>query len=119
MYQLDAGEVLQLPFTILEFDQRLDDAEFKESAFDAGLYNQWKRTNTSRRLLTRRQQDLGPLQCVGFMQPLFLGGDIDVQNMKLQDLDVHLTLTAQIWVQVRDLPKGAQIEGVTALTGQS
>lgn len=48
-------------------------------------------------------------QCVGFRQPLFLGGADDLDNLELSDIDVYWHLMSQIIEQVRDLPAGTPI----------
>jgi Domain of unknown function (DUF1851) len=43
----------------------------------------------------------GPRQCVAYKHPLVLGGKPRVENMELGDMDVHLTVMAQINEQLR------------------
>lgn len=48
-------------------------------------------------------------QCIGYKRPLYLGGLDDVSNLKLFDLDVYWSVSAQILGQVRGLPVGSAI----------
>lgn len=52
-------------------------------------------------------------QCIGYKQPLFLGGADDVANLELADLDVYWSLSAQLLAHARGLPVGAKIGRVT------
>ncbi len=52
-------------------------------------------------------------ECVGFKIPLFLGGRDDFSNLELTDMDVYLEVMGQVLQQVRGLPPGTPIGGVT------
>lgn len=51
-------------------------------------------------------------QCVGYKRPLYLGGEDEVWNLELADLDVYWTMSAQLLAQVRGLPVGTPISGI-------
>jgi hypothetical protein len=52
-------------------------------------------------------------QCVGYKQPLFLGGEDEVTNLAIVDLDVYWTLTAQLLRQVRASPAGTRVRSIS------
>jgi hypothetical protein len=58
----------------------------------------------------------GPEQVYGFSKPPVLGGDIGVDNIEVIDFVVGVHLAGQLHAQVRDVPPGTPITGVT-LTG--
>ncbi|WP_439661622.1 T6SS immunity protein Tdi1 domain-containing protein [Lentzea sp. HUAS TT2] len=53
-----------------------------------------------------------PGTCVGFKQPLFLGGAETVENLEVIDEEVYWSIHGQLWAQVKDLPEGTSISGV-------
>ncbi|MCC7000381.1 MAG: DUF1851 domain-containing protein [Deltaproteobacteria bacterium] len=52
-------------------------------------------------------------QCVGYKKPLFLGGDDDVTNLEITDMEVYWAISTQIWEQVKGLPPGTKIGSVS------
>ena len=60
----------------------------------------------------------GPSQVNGFKPPPYLGGAPDVGNVGTTDFVVSLNPAGQIGQQIRNLPPGTRISGVT-ITGQN
>lgn len=54
-----------------------------------------------------------PTESYAFAPPPVLGGDVDLDHVKVIDHDVHLSTTGQIFTQVRNLPPGTPIIGLT------
>jgi hypothetical protein len=104
LFEFSTGSVLSLPFNLDSFHQAYDD--IREPAFAVGLFEQWRAAHPE-------TLPLASDRCIGFRQPLFLDGDEDIANLEESDLDVYLSVTAQVWDQVRDLPEGTPITGVT------
>ncbi|MFC4858143.1 hypothetical protein [Actinophytocola glycyrrhizae] len=52
-------------------------------------------------------------QVYGFTAPPVLGGALDVDNVEVIDFVVSLHIAGQIHEQVRDLPPGTPISGIT------
>lgn len=52
-------------------------------------------------------------QCISFVQPVVLGGKLESTNLELTDAAVHLSIAGQIHRQVKDLPPGTKISGVS------
>jgi hypothetical protein len=63
------------------------------------------------------QADLGVLpgknQCISFIKPPILGGELSPDNLELTNAAVHLSIAGQIHRQVKDLPPGTKISGVS------
>jgi hypothetical protein len=55
----------------------------------------------------------GPDQVYGFRVPPRLGGPLEVGNVEVVDFVVGVNIAGQIHRQIRDLPPGAKISGVT------
>ena len=49
----------------------------------------------------------------GFRVPPVLGGAVDVGNVEVGDFVVTINLAGQIHAQVRELPPGTQVNGIT------
>ncbi|HEY6129440.1 MAG TPA: hypothetical protein VIW23_14800 [Candidatus Acidoferrum sp.] len=48
-----------------------------------------------------------------FSKPLKLGGTVEVSNVEIASITVHISLQGQILQQLRDLPPGTRIKEVT------
>lgn len=53
------------------------------------------------------------LECAGYRVPMFLGGNEEVSNMGLLDMEVYWDITTQLWQLARELPDGTKIGNVT------
>ena len=51
-------------------------------------------------------------ECVGYVEPLFLGGADEFGNMNVTDMDVYVNLTGQLFAQVANVPVGTRIGSV-------
>lgn len=71
-----------------------------DAALAEPLFRRWRK---------KRKRPIAPHECVGYKMPLFLAGEDELDNMELTDLDVYLTLCAQLWNKVKDLPDGTPI----------
>ncbi|MFC4061196.1 T6SS immunity protein Tdi1 domain-containing protein [Planomonospora corallina] len=61
------------------------------------------------------RQGLAPAaeQVYDFKHPPVLGGEVDLDNLEVIDFAVGLNIAGQIHEQVRDLPPGSPITGIT------
>ena len=55
----------------------------------------------------------GPEEVYGFVVPPVLGGAFDASNVEVIDFVVSLTVSGQIHEQVKDLPPGTRITGIS------
>ncbi len=53
---------------------------------------------------------LGPGQCYSFKHPLYLGGDVDGDNVYVADFLICNKLNSTLWEQVKDVPDGAEVQ---------
>jgi hypothetical protein len=56
---------------------------------------------------------LRPGECFGYKIPPILGGEAQPGNSEPTDLEVHFEILGQIHRQVKDLPAGTPIGGIT------
>lgn len=97
------GEMLQIPADYSSFhtDELVHEAD---TAAAYGFFQKW-----------RSAGGLVPAynQCIGYRRPLFLGGEDDVSNLELCDFDLYWDISAQLLEQVRGLPQGTPITGIS------
>lgn len=97
------GEMLQIPADYSSFhtDELVHEAD---TAVAYGFFHKW-----------RSAGGLIPAydQCVGYRRPLFLGGEDEVSNLELCDFELYWDISAQLLEQVRGLPRGTPITGMS------
>src|SRR5262249_49083215 len=71
-----------------------------DAALAEPLFRKWRK---------KHRTPIAPNECVGYKTPLFLGGEDELENMELTDLEVYLTLCTQLWNKVKDLPEGTPV----------
>jgi len=54
----------------------------------------------------------GKNQCISFIKPPVLGGEVQADNFELTDASMHLSIAGQIHKQVKDLPLGTKISRI-------
>lgn len=59
----------------------------------------------------------GEGEVLSFSQPPVLGGNVEVGNVEVCDLVVALSVAGQVHEQVKDLPPGAPVLGISVDTG--
>lgn len=62
---------------------------------------------------SRAGLDPSPHQVLSFEVPPALGGKVAVENLTVEDFVVTVNIAGQIHHQIKDLPPGARISGVT------
>jgi hypothetical protein len=103
MFEAGTAEALEIPCNIESFhDSEL--IHYQEEALAASFYRQWLACGGASPMIA---------QCVGYKQPLFLGGSDTVQNLVMSDLDVYWTIAAQLIQKVKGLPSGTLIGRAT------
>jgi hypothetical protein len=97
------GKVLQIPCGLDTFH---DGLLVKEPDATAGysFFQEW---------LAAGGSAPGYEECVGYRKPLFLGGVDRVSNLQLGDFEVYWSICGQLLSQVRNLPPGTRIGGVS------
>jgi hypothetical protein len=97
------GEALEIPAGTASFHERLL-VEEADAVVAHSFYKEWLSIGGTRP---------GYYQCIGYKRPLFLGGQDDVANLEVADLEVYWSVSGQLLAQVRDLPVGTKIGSVT------
>jgi hypothetical protein len=102
--EIGSGEVLELPYTFVEFHERL--IEEQRAAFLSENFNEWKLANL-------KKIPLDTSSCVGYKVPLFLGGQDEIENLDVVSLDVYWSINGQLRLGVKGLPEEIVITEIT------
>ena len=101
LFQPGTGDVFEVSDSLERFHNE-ELTEHAEEALSLSLWNEWR-------------SDLpGPdrSQCVGYRKPVFLDGDVSVDNLVMADLDVYWDVMGQLLEQVRNLSEGTPIKEI-------
>ena len=103
LFEPGTGEGLQIPlgFSVFHDEELVQQAD---AAVAEGFFNEW---------LASGGAAPRPDQCVGYKVPLFLGGQDTVENLELTDLGIYWEISSQLIAQIRDLPPGTPVKGVS------
>lgn len=93
------GEALEVPVAFSDFH---DDALFRyrDSCLFPDWFAGWLASGGAAPAFT---------ECVGYKRPLFLGGEDDMPNLELTDIDVYWSLMGQLLIATRHLPDGSPV----------
>ena len=97
------GEVLQIPCGLDTFHDGIL-VEEPDATAGYGFFQKWLAAGGA-----APRYD----ECVGYKKPLFLGGADEVSNLELGDFEVYWSVCGQVLSQVRSLPLGTRIGGVS------
>lgn len=99
MLEPGTGEALEIPATFVEFhDTELTD--FAQSALASEFFAAWSAAHPE-------NVPLGHSDCIGYLVPLFLGGEDAIENLEVVEFDVYWSVLSQILQQTRDHPDGS------------
>jgi hypothetical protein len=104
MMEPGTGKALEVPLTFAAFHEEL--GALREPALAAGFFAEWATANPA----------LVPVklaECVGYRVPLFLGGNDDIVNLEVIDLNVYWTVCGQLRLGTRQMPAGTSIRAVS------
>ncbi len=109
MLEPGTGQALEIPTTFADFHAQ-ELIHHQDAALAVDFYRTW-----------RAQGGLAPdaMQCVGYKQPLFLGGSDSADNLELADMDVYWSLCGQLLAKTRSLPENARINNLRTQLPQS
>jgi len=99
----DTAELVQVAADPEEFRRLLGQKEFVVDTLAVQAVGE----------LIRADIRLGPGQIYSYKRPPVLGGAFALDNIEPADIEVHFSLSGQIHEQVRDLPPGTPITGVS------
>lgn len=102
MMEPGTGQVLEIPATFMQFhDHEL--VQRQDAALAASSYKRWLSSGGPQPTFQ---------QCVGYKKPLFLNGEDDAPNLEIVDMEVYWSISAQLWLAVKDLPDGTRIGNI-------
>ncbi|TPM34498.1 T6SS immunity protein Tdi1 domain-containing protein [Mesorhizobium sp. B2-3-5] len=100
LFEPGTAEALEIPNNIVTFHDVLV-VENPDAALSANIYlEDW---------LAAGGAQPGYDQCIGYKRPLFLGGEDDISNQELSDLEVYWHIMGQVIAKVKGLPPGASV----------
>ncbi|MFC9772548.1 MULTISPECIES: T6SS immunity protein Tdi1 domain-containing protein [unclassified Pseudarthrobacter] len=93
------GEALEIPVPFSKFH---DDAlfEYRDSCLFPDWFAEWRAAGGAAPAFT---------ECIGYKQPLFLGGEDTTANLQLTDIDVYWSIAGQVLNATRHLPDGTPV----------
>ncbi len=122
LHAIDAGGNWSRPGSVVRFSPGTGDIESptrKPSTLDEYLLDllpknarDWLSADYFEDWLAAGGRPLNPTECAGYRIPLILGGEDDVPNLEIADLDVYLSFMGQIVTQTAHLPEGTVVDGV-------
>lgn len=101
MFEADTGDCLEIPADFRQFHES-EAVDYPNDVFVADLFRQWRADRPGAPPLSHHE-------IAGFQVPMFLGGDVAVGNLEVTDMQVHWSLTAQLWRSTRGLPTGTTV----------
>ncbi|WP_137861332.1 MULTISPECIES: DUF1851 domain-containing protein [unclassified Sphingomonas] len=102
MFEPGTASALEIPCNVLTFhDEELVDAP--DAALADEFFENWRGSGKPAPRVN---------QCVGYIRPLFLGGQDTTANLELIDMEVYWSVSVDLIRQARGLPAGARISGV-------
>lgn len=100
LFEPGTAEALEIPNNIETFHDVLV-VENPDAALSANIYlEDW---------LAAGGAQPGYDQCIGYQRPLFLGGEDDISNQELSDLEVYWHIVGQIIAKVKGLSPGTAV----------
>jgi len=103
MFEPGTGDCFTVPCNIVTFHNS-ELVQYAEDVLAESYYKTWLANGGQEPLFN---------QCVGYKRPLFLGGQDEVSNLELSDLDVYWHLLSQLVRHTRGLPDGTPIGPIT------
>lgn len=109
MFDPATYEVFQLQQTIIDF-HKINTEEDMDSLFSMNFFKQV--------LLHLNQQETKYDECLGYKVPLFLGGNDNIDNYEIWNIEVYWEICKQLYFKVKDLPEGTAINEVKIDAGK-
>jgi len=103
MFEPGMNQVLEIPANFFQF-HNVELVEFHDAALASDFFQAW---------IASDRQPPRKHQCVGYIKPIYLGGEDTLDNLEFIDLDVYWAIFVQLLEKIRGLPVGTIIEKVT------
>jgi len=108
--QTEDGEIFWLITGSAEFEKVADSyEEFQNKLKDNELVNEWFLVPVVARL-KEQGLSLENGKLYGFKQLPVLGGKYEPENFDLTDIDVHIAMSGQMNLHIKDLPDGTSVK---------
>lgn len=95
--EVQAGRLSQVAQSRAEFEVAMETE-----------YPHWLMTGAVDEAVARGLR-LGPGECYGFKVPPVLGGEYDLDNVEVSDVEATLRVLGDVFAQARSLPAGARV----------
>lgn len=102
MLEIGSGEAMEIPVGYVEFHEH-ELPNYPNEVVEYAMFKAWVAAGGA---------VPGYHQCVGYKQPLFLGGAHELSNLEVDDFALTWSLWASILDQVRNLPPGTPINSI-------
>jgi hypothetical protein len=102
LLQIGSGQAFEIADTLQQAHE-VEFVEFADEALSIRLWQEWLAAGGAIPEFN---------QCVGLINPLFLGGSNEVENLQLCDTEVYWDITSQLLAQARTLPPGTKIANI-------
>lgn len=94
MFEIGTGEVFGIPCSLENFLNE-EIPLYADDCLAASFFDEW---------MTINEEAIPYENCVGYIVPLFLGGDDEIDNLEETDMEVYWDITTQIANTVEDYP---------------
>jgi len=102
MLEPGTGEALEIPVNLLSFHNE-EIVQYTNEALAEELFSLWLQAG-----------NLSPEynECIGYKNPLFLGGSDTLDNLEVTDMEVYWGISEQLIRKIKGLPPGTKIDDV-------
>ena len=103
MFEPGTGDVFEIPATFASFhDDEI--VNYHKEALSSDLFASWS---------ALQKAPLAHTECAGYKVPLFLGGQENVENLELIDMEVYWVVVGQLLTKTRGLPPETKIGNIS------
>ena len=99
MFEPGTGEALEIPCDIISFHNE-ELVDYRDAALASDFFKKWIESRGER-------PEYG--QCVSYKRPLFLGGNDEISNLEIGNVDVYWHIMGQLIRKAKGLPPGTGI----------
>ena len=99
MFEPGTGEVLEIPCNFLAFHNE-EIVKYHDACLASHFFYEW---------MENKMSILSHEECAGYRIPLFLGGDDELQNLQLSNMDVYWEIIINVMEKVKDFPNGTKV----------
>ncbi len=97
------GDILKVPLNFLVFHNK-ELVGYSDEILDGEFYSEW---------LTKGGSIPNNLQCVGYKNPLFLGGEDSADNLEIIDMEVYWEINIQLLEKINSIEQGSRIGNIS------